>query len=101
MSNRQTIRKYDIPGIGRVELIHDSDCEAYGPYYARINTLGMVVKGGQNLHQIRFKTGVAIKKLLEEKQSKLEEQLAPVKSSLLKMHNSTKLTVLDNFEVKE
>lgn len=102
MANERILRKYEVPAVGRVELIHAPDCELHGPYYARVENYRMAARHSQTEEEARLRAGVAVETWLEARKSELEKQLNPINSALLKMSvNSVKLTLLDDFQVTE
>jgi hypothetical protein len=102
MTDEKVLRRYDVPAVGRVNLIHDPNCELHGPYYARVENYGMAARHSQTEEEARLRAGEEIYSWLKERQSKLEKELAPIQSALFKMSvNSVKLTLLDDFQVIE
>ena len=102
MTDKKILRKYEIPEVGRVELIHAPDCKLHGPYYALVENYGLAARHSQTEDEARFRAGVAVETWLEAKKSGLEKQLNPINSALSRMSvNSVKLTLLDEFQVIE
>ena len=99
---KKILRKYDIPSVGRVELINDPACKFNGPYYARVDNYGMAGRHSLTEDEARIRAGEEISSWLEQRRSKLETELEPIKSALSTMAvNSVKLTLLDAFQIKQ
>lgn len=98
----EPIKTYEIPGIGRVELIHDSEGDLHGHYFLKSDYYGHAGRRSVTPEEALKKGGIEIRKYLEEKKSSLEKEIEPLNRSLLKMSlNKTKPNQLEDFEIHE
>lgn len=103
----EVIGKYDVPAVGRVELVHDPNSVESGPYYGMIYEeegigVDQVAEHSQNEEEVRSRVSVIVKGRLELKKSKLENKLTPINCALLRMRcQQNEANALDDFEVKE
>ena len=104
----EIIKKYDVPGLGIVELIHREGVNL--PYYAKIKSqeTGMGMRSiyctghSKTEEELKFRVGESVERILETTKSELEKQLNPVIDSLIKIGiHSVRIQALDSFEVKD
>ncbi|MDO8517569.1 MAG: hypothetical protein Q7S33_05585 [Nanoarchaeota archaeon] len=102
------INKYDVPGVGQIELIHNTQYTPYGRYYAKIKHFGegmgsiYCTAHSNNEEESKIKIGESVERILRTNESILEKELELIKSSLAKISlHSLRTQVLDSFEVKD
>ena len=74
MANKRIAIEYDIPIIGRVEIVHAPTCTK-GPYYAQVENYGVVAAQSESEDQARVRTGRSIELFLGSRKTELEAQL--------------------------
>ena len=99
---------YEVPGVGKIELIHDARSNPQTSYYAKIKNFGdgmgsIYCTGHSNSEdELKIKVGDTVERILGINKSALEKELNPVLDSLARMSIcSLKITRLDGFEVKD
>lgn len=96
------VEKYNVPGIGRVDLVHNPENKKNGPYYARVEGHGLGATRSQTEERARLNVGMELKWVLEREKKELEKKLDPINETLSKMSlQLNSLNLLNSFEIKE
>lgn len=73
MAKKQIALEYDIPIIGRVEIIYAPACSK-GPYYAQVENHGIIAAQSASEDEARVRTGKRIELFLGSRKTELEAQ---------------------------
>jgi len=101
MAKKVIMRKYNVPSIGGIEIIHAPEC-ANGPYYAVLYSYGVSAEKSGSEDEARVRVGKTITVLLGSEKTSLENQISSIQSVLSDIQSSqTPLVALDNYEIKD
>ena len=91
-------KKYEVPGIGLVELFEESPEISFGRYYANVTNLGFIARFSKSEEELKTRIAKEIEQYLLFKKSRLEEKLTPVIDSLAQLNAyPNKANALDSF----
>ncbi|MEK6827168.1 MAG: hypothetical protein AABX99_01645 [Nanoarchaeota archaeon] len=82
MINIQVVKEYEIPGIGRVEIIHDLGGKFHGNYFARVDKYGLAGRYGNSLGETENRMLEEVKYYLEQEEEKLDRKKGRIKEGL-------------------